>query len=222
MRLYSSILLSFLLIATSASAQQKAKATCACPANEFGVTQDQWQSSYRFSNGKELSIFGDKNNNYLSEFILVDCLAGKTIEFWGAVETCTVKKMGDTLLITELTFLPNGVNNKYEPTDWLMHYYYYSNNTLQRSVAINRNIKRYTPQEIKTILEDFDSRSGKYTVDVEPLMDKLWLATISGDKTARNYFENFEKKFDWLDGAYSEQYHDLKAKLELWDNNQIK
>jgi hypothetical protein len=218
MNLHSITLIVILFFATTLSAEEK----CACPANDFGVTQDQWKSSYQFSNGRQLSIFGDTNGNYLSEFILADCQAGNTLEYWGAVETCTVKKIGDTLLITEQVFLPIGRNNKYQSTDWLMHYYYFSNNTVVNASTVNKNIKPYSPQEIKSILNDFENHSGKYTEGVEILMDRLWLATISGDKTARTYFEQFDKKFGWLDGAYSEQYHDLKAKLKLWDNDQMK
>jgi hypothetical protein len=48
------------------------------------------------------------------------------------------------------------------------------------------------------------------------LVNRLFIATISKDNTARKYFYEFEKKFE-LDGAFSEEYNDLKAMLEVWD-----
>lgn len=51
------------------------------------------------------------------------------------------------------------------------------------------------------------------------IANQLFFATISGDKTARKYFNNFENKFGTLDGAFAEEYNDLKGMLKQWDNN---
>ena len=48
------------------------------------------------------------------------------------------------------------------------------------------------------------------------LVNRLFIATISNDKKARKYFYEFEMKYE-LDGAFSEEYSDLKEMLEVWD-----
>ncbi len=40
---------------------------------------------------------------------------------------------------------------------------------------------------------------------------------LCGGKKARQYFEEFKTKFGTLDGAFAEEYRELKAMLELWD-----
>ena len=50
------------------------------------------------------------------------------------------------------------------------------------------------------------------------IVNKLFIATISGDKKARQYFKEFKNKFGTLDGAFSEEYNDLTTMLELWDS----
>jgi hypothetical protein len=52
------------------------------------------------------------------------------------------------------------------------------------------------------------------------IANKLFIATISGDKKARQYFKEFKSKFGTLDGAFSEEYSDLTAMLELWDRKE--
>lgn len=46
---------------------------------------------------------------------------------------------------------------------------------------------------------------------------KLFMATISGDQSARQYFEEFKNKFAPLDGAFAEEYKALTAILAIWD-----
>jgi hypothetical protein len=49
------------------------------------------------------------------------------------------------------------------------------------------------------------------------IANKLFIATISGDRKARQKFKEFNNKFGTLDGAFKEEYSDLTAMLELWD-----
>ena len=49
------------------------------------------------------------------------------------------------------------------------------------------------------------------------LCNKLFVAAISNSEKAKKYFMDFEIKFGALDGAFAEEYKDLKAKLALWN-----
>lgn len=48
------------------------------------------------------------------------------------------------------------------------------------------------------------------------LLNRLFISTISENKKSREYFYKFKDKYK-IDGAFSEEYNDLKAMLEVWD-----
>jgi len=48
------------------------------------------------------------------------------------------------------------------------------------------------------------------------LVNRLFIATISKNNKARDYFYKFENRYK-PDGAFSEEYSDLKTMLEVWD-----
>ena len=48
------------------------------------------------------------------------------------------------------------------------------------------------------------------------LANKLLICSISENRIAKQYFNDLETKFGTLDGAYKEEYYDLRAMLENW------
>jgi hypothetical protein len=48
------------------------------------------------------------------------------------------------------------------------------------------------------------------------LVYRLFMAAISGDKTARMYL-NDKRRFDALDGAFAEDYKEVMAMLDSWE-----
>lgn len=85
---------------------------------------------------------------------------------------------------------------------------------------VNRQIRKYTEDEIQTVLKTYETAKSGLDDNKMVIANKLFIATISGDKKARQYFKEFNNKFGILDGAFKEEYSDLTAMLELWDRKE--
>ena len=193
--------------------------TCGCPKNEFAGTKA--ETTFYFTNGKTIALCGYRNPESklttFSEFVLSVCGSNKIIDFWGATLTCRLKTDGDTLFVEQIENLPTGKNFNYQPTVWSIEKIYFKGQQVRRSLAINRKIRKYNPTEIKAVLQSFRTAETGLSDKAMELGNMLFIATISGDKTARQYFKDFRTHFGVLDGAFKEEYNDLVAKLELWD-----
>jgi hypothetical protein len=68
-------------------------------------------------------------------------------------------------------------------------------------------------------LQEFEIRKKGHYKEKMDLANKLFIASISDSDKARKYFVEFKDKFEVHDGdgAYAEEYHDLKEMLNLWD-----
>lgn len=211
------IILIFLTL-TSAFGQEN-KVACDCPKTQYAGTKS--DTTFHLSNGKTIVLCGYKNPDSkpttFSEFILAVCGEDTIIDFWGAVLTCRLKVNKDTLLVDQLQKLPTGKNFKFQETIWTTEKIYFSGQKLVRKLEVNRQIKKYCQDEIQTVLKTYETAKPVPDDSKMEIANKLFIATISGDKKARQYFKEFKSKFGTLDGAFTEEYGDLTAMLELWD-----
>jgi hypothetical protein len=214
------IILTFLTL-TSVYGQTK-NVSCDCPKTQYAGTKA--DTTFHLSNGKTIVLCGYKNPDSkpttFSEFILSVCGQDKIIDFWGAVLTCRLKINKDTLLVDQLQNLPTGKNFKYQETVWTTEKIFFSGQRVVRKIAVNRQIKKYNHDEIQTVLKTYETAKLGLDDSKMEIANKLFIATISGDKKARQYFKEFKAKFGTLDGAFSEEYRDLTAMLELWDRKE--
>ena len=86
-----------------------------------------------------------------------------------------------------------------------------------RKIVVNNKIPKYNQSEIKEVLKAYDREKPGLDDSKMEIANKLFIATISGNKKARLCFKAFKTKFGTLDGAFAEEYSDLKSMLELWD-----
>lgn len=191
---------------------------CKCAENDFAGTKT--DTVYQLSNGKRIALCGYRNieNNPIdfSEFVLSVCGEKKIIDFWDATETCNLRTKKDTLIVEELINLPTKKDRNYETNIWGIDKIYFANNKVIKKHFINKNIKRYTEKEIAKTLKEYENANEKLDDEKMQLVNRLFIATISENKKARDYFYKFENKYK-LDGALSEEYSDLKSMLEIWD-----
>jgi hypothetical protein len=216
--------LGFLLI--SPAFGQNGRSICHCPQTETEYAGQDSQRVYHFSNGKKIILCGYKNSGKykksrqletFSEFTLTVCGQDSAYNFWGAVETCNLTQNGDTLIVNEIEREPVGKNYKYIPIPWLIEKIFFEEQSVKNEFSVNRNIRKYTIKEIRDVLREFewsDSTMNDHTMEIA---NKLLIATISGSTKARKYFNDFTKKFEYLDGAFSEEYGDLEEMLKYWD-----
>ena len=207
-----------ILTLTSVFGQTK-KVTCDCPKTQYASSKT--DTTFYLTNGKTIVLCGYKNQDRkpttFSEFILSVCGQKSIIDFWGAVLTCRLKAYKDTLYVDELQMLPTGKNFKYQETVWTTEKIFFVGQKIKRKLEINRQIPKYNKDQIIKVIKQFDTTKFGLDDKKMELANQLFIATISGSKLARQHFNEFKTKFGILDGAYSEEYSDLVAMLELWD-----
>ena len=201
---------------------QTKKVSCDCPKTQYAGTKA--DTTFHLSNGKTIVLCGYKNPNSnpttFSEFILSVCGQDTIIDFWGAVLTCRLKANKDTLLVDRLQNLPTGKNFKFQETVWTTEKIFFNGQKVIRKLVVNRQIRKYNQDEIRTVLKTYETANIGLDDDKMEIANKLFIATISGDKKARQYFNEFNNKFGILDGAFKEEYRDLTAMLRLWDKKE--
>jgi len=221
MKRHSITIILTILFWTSVYGQTK-KSFCDCPKTQFAGTKA--DSTFHLSNGKTIVLCGYKNPNIkpitFSEFILAICGQDTIIDFWGAVLTCRLKVNKDTLFVDELHSLPTGNNFEYQETVWTTEKIYFSGQKIVRKLVINRQIRKYNEHEIQTVLKTYEAAKPGLDDNKMVIANKLFIATISGDKKATQYFKEFSNKFGILDGAFKEEYNNLTAMLAIWDRKE--
>ena len=216
MKKYQIIL--FLLLSAMGFSQSKTE--CFCPKSEVTSFQKA-DTVFSFSNNKKIALCGYKeiidDKNYYSEFVISECGSDKIIESWDETSVCLARFSNDKLNIETLLPLPLGNDYEYRDFVWSTETFYYNGNKLQSNFQINKGIKKYTQNQIQQVLKAFEKADAKLNDDTMVLCNKLFVAAISNSEKAKKYFMDFEIKFGALDGAFAEEYKDLKAKLALWN-----
>jgi hypothetical protein len=194
---------------------------CDCPKTIWAGTKP--DSIFYLANGKTIVLCGYKNPDIepttFSEFILAVCGQDSIIDFWGAVLTCRLKVNKDTLLVEQLQNLPIGKDFKYQETVWTTEKIYFSGQKIVRKLVVNRQINKYNHDQIKSVIKSYEAASPGIDESKMEIACLLFIATISGDKTSRQYFNEFRRKFI-LDGDFAEGYNDLTKMLNQWDKKE--
>ncbi|WP_146047030.1 hypothetical protein [Flavobacterium croceum] len=192
---------------------------CSCAKNDFTETKS--DTIYKLSNGKSIALCGFRNveNNPVdfSEFVLSVCGENKIIDFWDATQNCNLRVSKDTLFVEELINLPTKENRNYETNIWGIDKIYFVKDKVIKKHLLNKNIRKYSEKEISKTLEEYENANQKLNNEKMELVNRLFIASISENKNARKYFYEFNGKYE-LDGAFAEEYNDLKSMLELWES----
>lgn len=195
---------------------------CDCPKNDFTETKS--DTIYKLSNGKSIALCGFRNveNNPVdfSEFVLSVCGENKIIDFWNATQNCNLRVNKDTLIVEELINLPTQKDRKYEINIWGIDKIYFKDNNVIKKHFINQNVKKYSEKQIAITLKEYENADEELNDEKIEIVNRLFIASISENKKARKYFNEFNTKYK-LDGAFAEEYGDLKTMLELWESKKI-
>jgi hypothetical protein len=191
---------------------------CDCPkTSTTGVTPD---TAFVFSSKQVIVICGNKNQSNnpptFSEFVLAECGEDDVIDYWET--TSRVEQKSDSVLVEAMISMPYGKDFEYKLVVWKIEKLYFKGLQIQRDRVINKQVPKYSPEEISLVLKEYDT--AKYFPNDEKilnLMDKLFVATISGDSNARKDFLEFRIKKGPLESDFEEAYNNLSAKLSAWD-----
>jgi len=181
-------------------------------------SNDPPNTTFSFKNGNKIILCGyeEKIDDvlYYGEFILQECGKTEPIDFWDATLTCRVFMENDVLKIEEFCNLPVGKNRNFIFTPWHIEELSYKNGKLNR-LPFTKDIRRYSKEEIKQTLEEYTlAIKDGLPDDSEDLIAKLFVAALSGDKKANEYFKAFPDTFP-IDGGGLETYKEFLAMYEL-------
>lgn len=198
---------------------QSQKNSCNCPPADV-MKKTEPDTSFKFSNGKTIVLCGyidtETTPVTFSEFILAVCNENTIIDFWGALFTGDIKFKKDTLTIHELLFLPIGKNFSYKESVWTIEKIYFNKQQLVRKLQVNRQVAKLSTTQISLVLKEYEMANASIDESKIELVNRLFMATISGSKLARKYLKEFEIKFG-LDGHLGEQYMEVIEMLKMWD-----
>lgn len=200
---------------------------CKCPKSEF-VSEVTPYKIFYFSGAKAIAIttapdtfYDSGRRDIYSEFSIYECGSDTTIRFYGATERCKIDFAKDTLVIERMEQLAIGKSYEFVDTPWIADRYYYRMDRLQMQSEVLAAC-RYNEEAIKNTLQVYEhtqwsTQIGSDSAKSEQMLslaNRLMLAAISGNATAKEYFAEFEKKFK-PDGAYAEWYDDMAAMIEI-------
>ena len=194
---------------------------CKCPVSQYSTTKA--DTIFYLPDGHSIALCGAKETGIIKgkklyrEFVLSVCGSDRVIKFWDAMQICNLKTYGNTLIVETLEDLPVGKFMALKETPWTMEYIYFVNNKVVRDSVINSHLPKYNPTQISYILNLYERLPNNSDYATSDIMDRLFIATISGSKKSRYYLINFEKKFTNVDGVYAERYDTIMRMLKLWD-----
>jgi hypothetical protein len=214
------ILSSLLIICFSMSYGQKDK-SCRCPKNQF--VSEKYGTIFQLSNGLRLLVCGAVDEETTpptySEFIVAECGKKSIIDYWNEKKTSEIKFENDTLYVKQMIDLPVGRNFIPQQVNWGMDKIYYTADQVMMKSSINKKIKKYSPAQIDAVNKLYDqAKIGGINNKKMEIAYKLFIATISGNETARKNLTDFKTKFKIEDESeFADEYNELILKLESWD-----
>lgn len=189
------------------------KSTCNCPSNTIAHNSKP-DLIFKFSNGKSVGLCGYSENQnkqqLFSEFIIYQCGQKIAIAEWGATRNCTVEQKNDTLIIQELFLIANGKNLSLRWEKFYKTKFYWDSDKLIDASYYLKNLKKYSPNEIKKVMTEFEQlhiNNNKESILL--IAHRLFWAYVSGNKKAGKYLEDFENRLGSFDGANAQDFHDL-------------
>jgi hypothetical protein len=190
----------------------RAQSRCKCPAAQDTSTTMS-DSVFYFESGRALILCGNKDVDTrgatFSNFAVRVCGQDSVLGFWNENKTCRVSAYRDTLNIETLVNLPVGRDFGYLPVPLVVDKIFFAWNMPKRLTRINPKIRKYKPSECLSIVRKYERTPKPIADDLEDVMNKLFMAAISGDKRAFNLFMDFTKVNPELDADSQEQYNEL-------------
>lgn len=213
------ILFLSLLFGVFATQAQILHKDCHCPKNPMSGTKV--DTVFQLSNGKNIALCGfrdkDEHPPIFSEFVLSPCGQDTIIGGGGALMPCQISIRKDTLLVQRMKYLATGSHFTLEQNIWETDQIYFNGDKAQHQIVLNPNLRKYNQEEIKKVLDNYQKYGLKVKHDRVPIIDELFMATLSGSTQAHNYFKAIGKDPDnGLDGVLGEQYSMLNRMLKEW------
>jgi hypothetical protein len=167
--------------------------------------------TFKFQNGKTISVCGflDKEMEgfTISEFNVFDCKTGESYVEYGALEICRLVEMKNSIVISELKYLPSGNDWSWE----LLKIAEREIKTKADSIVVTSRIPKFEKINVDAKVRDafLNSLTSKINNDWELEIGKLELLALNNDSDAWEYLKKYKNLKDGIvDGAHSEILND--------------
>lgn len=211
------LLFLFMVCSLSLEAQD-----CKCVYNHYDSTLAAPAKVFSFSKNRTIGMYGEyyaegKDTTY-SEIILCLCGQKKIILDRSDDPTISfkVRKRKDTLWIEEIAGLPIGKDYEIVWKPFYVQKFFFNKEELQHAGYYRKEVKRFTDKQIEEVLKQYKkikTGNADYTIAVAY---RLFWATVSGNKKAEALLSSIPAKFNGLDGAYAQEWHEIMATLNHW------
>ncbi len=193
-----------------------AQETCKCPPAQDSANSV-FDTTFIFSNGNSIILCGsreiDTKGSTFSDFSLRQCGKDSVLGFWNENKTCRINQTRDALTVEYLINLPVGKDYGYMPVPFLIDKVFFTGNRVKRTTNINSKVRKYTQGECASIIKKYEETPKPIVDDLEDVINKLFMAALSGNRKAKALLMDFTKVNPELDGDSQEQYNELMVVL---------
>lgn len=175
---------------------------------------------FDLGSGRKIALCGSrekhKKDTVYDGFILFEYGRKDIIEEWEETSACKVEQDSDTVVVTEMEWLPVGRNFEavsvpFRTTDIFLR------GSKVIDTSFNRaDLPKYSTVQINKILHQYTTLTGKDLDSVNLIAHRLFWAYASGSSRAEKYLRGIKSKFGPFDGAIAEEWDGTWAEYGLW------
>lgn len=190
---------------------------CKCAAGDS--TTKSPDSVFVFRNGMTLALCGsitvDTREVTFSAFRMILCGPDSVVGTWDENKTCRILFNRDLLTVQGMFNLPVGPGFNYKPVPLLLDQFSFDGSVLKRKTRVG-DLKRLKPAEAAKVVRDYEAMAKPVTENPEDPLNRLFMAAVSGNKSAYRHFMGFATDNPELDGDTQIQFNELLALLRYF------
>ena len=180
---------------------------------------------FQLSHNKQFAIYGEEEivdeKTIYTDFCLYSCNnIAYYVREWDATEYCVASQDGDTVIIQKLYPIPIGEKLSNVWMEFFVSKFFFMDESILVSSSYRTDIRKYTPEEITTVLNNYSS-SKDNLADFELYLlhiNQLIWAYVSGSEQAEKILDGLKANYGQYDGANAADfdalimtYDDLKS-----------
>lgn len=197
------------------------QSACQCARNEVNRTIKP-DSIFTFMNQKQFYLCGTfdvyESDTLYTEMVVGICGDSIPVAVWDAMANCKIYKDNDTIVVSEMHFLP--VYNDKTPV-WIaaeVNKYYYTENTFNAVTVFNPHFTYYDSLAINRVITEAVNPSQNDKDYLLLLSKKLLVAAMSGSTEAKKLLMAMPARYGLQDGEYGIGWKEIIQIYNSWKN----
>lgn len=193
--------------------------TCQCAGNTVSRTMEP-DTVFTFMNQKKYYVCGTfdvyESDSLYTEFVVGICGDSIPTAVWDAMDNCKISKDNDTVVVSEMHFLP--VYAAKAPI-WIatkVNKYYYTENTFNDVAVFNPQFIYYDSLEIDRVISEAKKPVQKEQEYLFLLSKKLLVAAISGSTEANELLMKMPARYGLPDGEFGIGWEEIIKIYNSW------